>query len=123
MPNSRAYNMVSVAVRKGDLPHISTQKCVDCGAKAQHYDHRDYSKPLDVEPTCQKCNIKRGKAKPAKDGQIIANFQLPSSLKKRAESRARLADLAEEQIDIEIEALQGDLLDEVIKKDQADDGE
>ena len=27
-------------------------KCVDCGLKANRYDHRDYNKPLDVESVC-----------------------------------------------------------------------
>ncbi len=34
--------------------------CVDCGKPAAHYDHRDYSKPLVIEPVCAKCNVNRG---------------------------------------------------------------
>lgn len=36
--------------------------CVDCGKQAQRWDHRDYYKPLAVEPVCQGCNWKRGGA-------------------------------------------------------------
>ena len=53
---------VAAAVRRGDLPSIWTQKCVDCGRRASDYDHRDYGKPLKVEPVCNECNIKRGPA-------------------------------------------------------------
>lgn len=36
--------------------------CVDCGATAEVYDHRDYTRPLDVDPVCMCCNAKRGSA-------------------------------------------------------------
>ena len=62
MANQKAMAAVKSAVRKGELPHISTQKCVDCGKPANHYDHRDYNNPLDVEPVCHSHNILRGKA-------------------------------------------------------------
>lgn len=60
----RAGNRVRYEVAAGRIPslrknHIS---CVDCGARAVEYDHRDYSKPLDVEPVCRKCNDARGPA-------------------------------------------------------------
>jgi len=38
--------------------------CVDCERRADEYDHRDYSKPLEVEPVCRSCNLKRGHAIP-----------------------------------------------------------
>ncbi len=63
MANQRACMAVRRAIRDGELPKINTQKCVDCGRQAQHYDHRDYDKPLDVVPTCVSCNYKRGPAK------------------------------------------------------------
>lgn len=28
--------------------------------RARDYDHRDYNKPLEVEPVCHSCNMKRG---------------------------------------------------------------
>lgn len=34
--------------------------CVDCGGIATMYDHRDYTKPLAVDPVCRTCNSKRG---------------------------------------------------------------
>ncbi len=61
MSSTKAHNAVAVAVRNGSLPHISTQKC----------------------------NIKRGKAKVAQNQNCITSFQLPASLKKKAEARAR----------------------------------
>jgi hypothetical protein len=56
----------SLAVRKavaiGMLKPVTAFVCVDCGAPATQYEHRDYSKPLVVEPVCKSCNIKRGVA-------------------------------------------------------------
>lgn len=64
MSHSTAHQVVRCAVDRGDLPRIKTQTCVDCGAPASDYDHRDYNKPLDVEPTCRSCNLARGPAIP-----------------------------------------------------------
>jgi hypothetical protein len=58
----RAHRAVAMAVKRGDLQHVSTLYCVDCGKFAQCYDHRDYEKPLDVEPVCFSCNSRRGPA-------------------------------------------------------------
>lgn len=58
-----ALRAVHRAVEAGRLKNILRQFCVDCGAPAWEYDHRDYSKPLDVEPTCRSCNARRGPAK------------------------------------------------------------
>lgn len=55
-----AHSKVQKAVSRGDLPAVQTQTCVDCGAPATDYDHRDYNKPLDVEPVCRPCNGVRG---------------------------------------------------------------
>jgi hypothetical protein len=49
------------------MPHISTRSCCDCGADAKNYDHRDYTKPLEVDPVCFSCNYKRG---PALDSKL-----------------------------------------------------
>jgi hypothetical protein len=61
---SRAHMAVNRSVRKGDLPDLSEGliACVDCGKVATCHDHRDYSKPLDVDPVCGSCNWLRGKA-------------------------------------------------------------
>jgi len=56
-----ATNVVRYAVQRGDLSKLDgTIKCVDCGQEAKHYDHRDYLKPLEVDPVCRGCNIRRG---------------------------------------------------------------
>ena len=58
--HNRAARAVCNAVKAGDLtPITKNTKCVDCGEQAKYYDHRDYNKPLDVEPVCNKCNQKR----------------------------------------------------------------
>lgn len=58
----RAHYRTKKAVAAGVLPDPKTLYCVDCGAFATCYDHRDYSKPLDVQPVCRSCNVKRGPA-------------------------------------------------------------
>lgn len=56
-----AHRYVDIAVRNGDLPVLDgSVQCVDCGATAVEYDHRDYKKPLEVEPVCKRCNQARG---------------------------------------------------------------
>ena len=57
-----AASAVRKAVNIGMLKPAKDCVCVDCGSSAKHYDHRDYSKPLTVEPVCQSCNAKRGMA-------------------------------------------------------------
>jgi len=59
-----AGNIVNKMVRDGTIPSPSQMQCVDCGKQAAHYDHRDYSKPLQVDPVCRSCNAKRGPAMP-----------------------------------------------------------
>ena len=61
---SLAYKAVSRAVRDGTIPPARALKCVDCGAPALCYDHRDYSKPLMIEPVCRRCNSIRGPGAP-----------------------------------------------------------
>lgn len=53
---------VSLAVATGKLDRPEKLLCKDCGASAEMYDHRDYGKPLEVEPVCRKCNNHRGPA-------------------------------------------------------------
>jgi hypothetical protein len=60
----RAHQAVFRAVQKGLLARPETLKCVDRDEQAAHYDHRDYNRPLDVEPVCRSCNYKRGPAIP-----------------------------------------------------------
>ena len=59
-PEKRAAHLaVRNAVKHGALPRVSTCDCVDCGVPAVNYHHEDYSKPLEVEPLCKKCHVKR----------------------------------------------------------------
>ncbi len=58
----RAIAAVGAAVMAGILPRAKTLICVDCARPAAVYDHRDYSRLLDVEPVCRSCNAKRGPA-------------------------------------------------------------
>ena len=61
---SSATSLVNTAVRAGKLPRLTgTTLCVDCKEPATGYDHRDYTKPLDVVPVCQKCNLRRGRGR------------------------------------------------------------
>lgn len=59
-----AAKQVAKARRTGALKPPAEFDCVDCGREAECYDHRDYAKPLDVEPVCRSCNVIRGPAKP-----------------------------------------------------------
>ena len=59
-----AAGVVMQARRCGVLTNLKHAAiiCVDCGAKATVYDHRDYRRPLDVVPVCHRCNLLRGPA-------------------------------------------------------------
>lgn len=59
-----AHRKVCSAIVRGELKPIKELSCVDCGAQATIYEHRDYTKPLDVEPVCHKCNSARGPGLP-----------------------------------------------------------
>lgn len=52
------------ALTIGLLQDMRGQPCVDCGKTAVHHDHRDWRRPLDVEPVCHSCNLRRGPAAP-----------------------------------------------------------
>jgi hypothetical protein len=54
-----AHNAVNNAIKRGDLPQVSTCDCVDCDVPAVEYHHEDYSKPLEVVALCKKCHAKR----------------------------------------------------------------
>lgn len=62
----KAIGQVAAAIRRGLLPPAKTLVCVDCGAQARDWEHRDYNKPLDVVPVCRPCNFRRGPAIPLK---------------------------------------------------------
>lgn len=61
----RAHSAVQAAIKRGLLPDLKSGEyaCTDCGACAYEYDHRDYGRPLDVQPVCRSCNKRRGTAK------------------------------------------------------------
>lgn len=70
----KARVKVREAVRKGILPHISTQQCNECSNGAACYHHESYEVEhwLDVLPLCWPCHSKRDRwllAAPA-HGQI-----------------------------------------------------
>lgn len=60
----KAREIAALARRTGKLPSFEGVKCVNCGEPATQYDHRDYRKPLEVEPVCRLCNNRRGPGKP-----------------------------------------------------------
>ena len=59
---TQAHIAVHVEVRHGRMLPAKSFACVDCGRPAREYDHRDYNKPLAVDPVCNCCNGKRGAA-------------------------------------------------------------
>ena len=63
MKTLNVHGAVNTAIKKGLLPKLDgSTPCSDCGKPATEYDHRDYEKPLAVEPVCHSCNLKRGPA-------------------------------------------------------------
>lgn len=73
-----AYNKLRQAINRGDLLPANWHMCVDCGEQAYGWEHRDYRKPLEVEPCCQKCNIRRGPGLP------LTRFQERQQARKEA---------------------------------------
>ena len=59
----RAGYEVARAIKSGILTPPKTLRCADCSKPAIEYDHRDYGKPLQVDPVCSSCNSKRGPGK------------------------------------------------------------
>jgi len=69
----KAGAKVHAAIRRGSIPKLDgTIGCVDCGKPARHYDHRDYTKPLDVVPVCISCNYRRGTANVIRHHEQVA---------------------------------------------------
>lgn len=63
--NEIARRVTNYAVKVGFLSHPSIYICMDCKRRqAECYDHRDYSKPLEVEAVCLPCNSSRGRGIP-----------------------------------------------------------
>ena len=61
-PKYLAHKAVAQARRAGLIASPRQYQCADCTSPATEYDHRDYSKPLAVEPVCRGCNVRRGPA-------------------------------------------------------------
>lgn len=59
---SKAMRAVRAAVLRGELPRPTDFFCTECSNPATCYDHRDYGKPLSVDPVCWRCNSVRGEA-------------------------------------------------------------
>lgn len=55
-----AHKATTLAKWRKEIPWPNDFDCVDCGRPAECYDHRDYLRPLDVEPVCYSCNRRRG---------------------------------------------------------------
>ena len=69
----RVTRAVREAIKIGILDRPETQACVDCGKRAEYYEHRHYMRPLDVVPVCIRCNQKRGIAHDI--GDIVRRLQ------------------------------------------------
>lgn len=69
---ARAYKLVKEAKLRGEILPATNFKCSDCPKQAECYDHRDYTKPLQVDPVCRSCNLRRGPAINA-PADILAN--------------------------------------------------
>ena len=75
----RAWDLVRDAVkRNGTLREPTSYDCIDCGEPAKCFDHRDYTKPLQVDPVCYSCNTNRGHGYPLPNGPDI---EIPKVLK------------------------------------------
>lgn len=75
MSDPRASAAVAVAVVRGQLPPVTSQRCVDCGAIATAYDHyKGYARKhwLEVEPVCDACNMKRSYRRTVPKGENAA---------------------------------------------------
>jgi hypothetical protein len=57
-----AATILARAIRHGQMKRPAEFLCTDCGGKADRYDHRDYTRPLQVDPVCRSCNARRGPA-------------------------------------------------------------
>lgn len=69
---TRCVRAVKAAIARGDIAPADQLPCVDCGAPAKVYDHRDYSKPLGVQPVCTSCNFIRGPGRWPGDAAALA---------------------------------------------------
>lgn len=82
-----AVSAVSAAIRDGQLPHPRGLLCADCSGPAVEYEHRDYNKPLQVNPICRGCNLRRGPAIPVHGAvqDAVSRNRAPYRLRRSAE--------------------------------------
>lgn len=81
----KAARVVKKAVKDGLLPVLDGSiPCKDCGKPACDYDHREYAKPLEVDPVCRSCNALRG---PALEHRAIV-IRLPKRFRQAGEANA-----------------------------------
>ena len=87
---SRAYILVANAIKNGSLADLKKQyiKCSDCDNRATVYDHRDYTKPLMVDPVCKSCNWHRG-ADITKTRELIVQVRMSKEFKELIFDAAR----------------------------------
>lgn len=85
---SAAHRSVAREVQAGRLVNLKVDvvACVDCGRRADRYEHRDYHKPLSVEPICLACNRIRGPVGCPQQLQRRALIQPANALADQAES-------------------------------------
>jgi hypothetical protein len=84
-----AHAYVSTAIYNGDLPKLDgSVPCTDCGGAAVEYDHRDYKRPMEVEPVCKSCNQLRG---PGLHRDPSETAEKPPSILRRFRERERAA--------------------------------
>ena len=106
----KAQASVSKAIGLGQLKRLDGSiLCVDCGKPAAHYDHRDYKRPLEVEPVCRSCNRKRGPAIGFIPGRVlnIRNFPKELMIALNVEAAKRSIRLRELVIERLSESLKG----------------
>lgn len=66
----RAHSAVSRAIKRGDLPPVTSRACVDCGVPSEHYHHHEGYAPekqLVVVPLCANCHRRRHGKKKGKE--------------------------------------------------------
>ncbi len=111
---NNAHALVRQAITQGLLPALDGSiACIDCGAPATVYEHRDYAKPLDVDPTCKRCDILRG---PPANNHINPRMpQIGLTL-----TDEELTDLKHEALDRQLTLVQH--LAEIIRQRSKDNG-
>lgn len=85
---SYAYVVMHSLIRREIVFRVDLYDCVDCGSQAEIWEHRDYSRPLEIEPACESCNAKRGpgwspsheppQTRPDKDPHYWPIYRMPT---------------------------------------------